>query len=131
MLLPSTDDFHKKIMRTVQTKIKLATPTMFFDKQLPIQLQQARNQFVPRLDNPINKLQKLTGQPKLDAILRHPITLSIDKVIRNRDVLVVSGAVGSFGENSTRVLLQFILHMIHQTLIHQQKLPENKQTRLT
>ena len=38
----------------------------------------ARGQFVPRLDSPVNKLQKLTGQPKLDAILRHP-RLALDR----------------------------------------------------
>ena len=103
---------------------------MFFGEQLPDQLHAARGQFVPRLDAPVNKLQKLTGQPKLDAILRHPLSLSIDEVIRNRDVLVVSGAVGSFGEGSARVLLQFILHMVHRALIRQQELPESERARV-
>jgi hypothetical protein len=86
------------VVRGIQTEVELAAPAMFFGEQLPVQLQQARGQFVPRLDSPVNKLQKLTGQPKLDAILRQPVALSIDEVIRNRDILAVSGAVGSFGE---------------------------------
>jgi Replication-relaxation len=130
MLLPSADDFRKEVVRAIQTEVELAAPAMFFGEQLPVQLQQARGQFVPRLDSPVNKLQKLTGQPKLDAILRHPVALSIDEVIRNRDILVVSGAVGSFGEGSARVLLQFILHMVHRALIRQQELPEDDRARL-
>jgi protein involved in plasmid replication-relaxation len=130
MLLPSADDFRKEVVRAIQTEVELAAPAMFFGEQLPVQLQQARGQFVPRLDSPVNKLQKLTGQPKLDAILRHPVALSIDEVIRNRDLLVVSGAVGSFGEGSARVLLQFILHMVHRALIRQQELPEDERARL-
>ena len=51
-------------------------------------------------------------------------------MIRNRDVLVVSGAVGSFGEGSARVLLQFILHMVHRALIRQQELPEPERARV-
>ena len=72
LLLPSADDFRKEVVRAIETEVELAAACMFFGEQLPVQLQQARGQFVPRLDSPVNKLQKLTGQPKLDAILRHP-----------------------------------------------------------
>ena len=130
MLLPSAEDFRREVVRAIGTDTELAAAAMFFGEQLPDQLHSARSQFVPRLDSPVNKLQKLTGQPKLDAILRHPLALSIDEVIRNRDVLVVSGAVGSFGEGSARVLLQFILHMVHRALIRQQELPEEKRARV-
>jgi Replication-relaxation len=130
LLLPSADDFRKEVVRAIGTKVELAAPAMFFGQQLPDQLAQARGQFVPRLDSPVNKLQKLIGQPKLDAILRHPLSLSIDEVIRNRDILVVSGAVGSFGEGSARVLLQFILHLIHRAMIRQQELPEPDRARV-
>jgi Replication-relaxation len=130
MLLPSAKDFRSEVVRAIGTDLELAAPAMFFGEQLPDQLAQARGQFVPRLDSPVNKLQKLTGQPKLDAILRHPLPLSIDEVIRNRDVLVVSGAVGSFGEGSARVLLQFLLHMIHRALIRQQELAEAERARV-
>jgi hypothetical protein len=130
ILLPSAEDFRREVVRAIGTDTELAAPAMFFGEQLPDQLHAARGQFVPRLDSPVNKLQKLTGQPKLDAILRHPLSLSVDEVIRNRDVLVVSGAVGSFGEGSARVLLQFILHMVHRALIRQQELPEAERARV-
>lgn len=58
------------------------------------------------------------------------MNVSIDEVIRNRDVLVVSGAVGAFGEGSARVLLQFILHMVHRALIRQQELPPAERARV-
>jgi Replication-relaxation len=130
ILLPSAEDFRREVVRAIGKDTELAAAAMFFGEQLPDQLHAARGQFVPRLDAPVNKLQKLTGQPKLDAILRHPLSLSIDEVIRNRDVLVVSGAVGSFGEGSARVLLQFILHMVHRALIRQQELPEPERARV-
>jgi hypothetical protein len=130
ILLPSAEDFRREVVRAIGRDTELAAAAMFFGEQLPDQLRAARGQFVPRLDSPVNKLQKLTGQPKLDAILRHPLSLSIDEVIRNRDVLVVSGAVGSFGEGSARVLLQFILHMVHRALIRQQELPEPERARV-
>jgi Replication-relaxation len=130
ILLPSAEDFRREVVRAIGRDTELAAAAMFFGEQLPDQLHAARGQFVPRLDAPVNKLQKLTGQPKLDAILRHPLSLSIDEVIRNRDVLVVSGAVGSFGEGSARVLLQFILHMVHRALIRQQELPESERARV-
>ncbi len=130
MLLPSADEFRKEVVRAIGKDPELAAPAMFFGEQLPAQLHAARSQIVPRLDSPVNKLQKLTGQPKLDCILRHPLALSIDEVIRNRDVLVVSGSVGSFGEGSARVLLQFILHMVHRAMIRQQELPEDQRARV-
>jgi len=130
MLLPSADEFRKQVVRAIGKDPELAAAAMFFGEQLPDQLNAARGQFVPRLDSPVNKIQKLTGQPKLDAILRHPLALSIDEAIRNRDILVVSGSVGSFGEGSARVLLQFILHMVHRALIRQQQLPEDQRARV-
>jgi hypothetical protein len=130
ILLPSAEDFRREVVRAIGKDTELAAAAMFFGEQLPDQLHAARGQFVPRLDAPVNKLQKLTGQPKLDAILRHPLSLSIDEVIRNRDVLVVSGAVGSFGEGSAKVLLQFILHMVHRALIRQQELAEGERARV-
>ncbi len=130
LLLPSADEFRKQVVRAISTDVELAAPAMFFGEQLPDQLHAAKGQFAPRLDSPVNKIQKLTGQPKLDTILRHPMSLSIDEVIRNRDVLVVSGSVGAFGEGSAKVLLQFILHMVHRALIRQQLLPEAERGRV-
>ena len=131
MLLPSADDFRREVVRAIGTDTELAAAAMFFGEQLPDQLHsRARASSCRGSTRPVNKLQKLTGQPKLDAILRHPLALSIDEVIRNRDVLVVSGAVGSFGEGSARVLLQFILHMVHRALIRQQELPEQERARV-
>jgi hypothetical protein len=130
LLLPSADDFRKEVVAAIAGEPELAAPAMFFGEQLPDQLRAARGQFAPRLDSPVNKLQKLAGQPKLDTILRHPLSLSIDEVIENRDVLVISGAVGTFGEGSARVLLQFILHMVHRALTRQQQLPEADRARV-
>ncbi|HYY20451.1 MAG TPA: hypothetical protein VE780_01105, partial [Thermoleophilaceae bacterium] len=47
LLLPSADDFRKQVVRAIQTEVELAAPAMFFGEQLPVQLQQARGQFVP------------------------------------------------------------------------------------
>jgi Replication-relaxation len=130
LLLPGAEQFRQQVVAAIGTDPELAAAAMFFGEQLPDQLSSARTQFAPRLDSPVNKLQKLTGQPRLDAILRHPVSLDIDALIRARDVLVVSGAAGAFGEGSARVLLQFLLHMVHRALIRQQELPEQERARV-
>lgn len=130
MLLPNEVELRQVISSTEDMARELPATMMYFQRQLPEQLAQSRTQMVARLDAPVNKLQRIVAERTLDALLRHPVTVSIDEVIRKREVLIVNGALGQFGEGNVRVLMQFLLHMIHRAIVRQQKLPEPERARV-
>jgi hypothetical protein len=63
-------------------------------------------------------------------VLRHPRQLDLDAVVRNREILVVDGKMGTFGADNCRVMMQFILNMLYGTLQRQQHLPESERVRV-
>lgn len=132
LLLPGeeADDFRREVVQAISTDPELAAPAYFFGRQLPEQLQKSQSMMIARLDAPVNKVQTIVGKPQLDAILRHPHTVRIDEIIRNRDILVVAGSAGLFGEGAAVVLLQILVGMVHRALIRQQDLPENERPRV-
>ncbi len=56
--------------------------------------------------------------------------LSIDELIRRREVLIVDGKMGTFGSDNCRVMMQFILSMLYGALQRQQQLPEAERVRV-
>jgi hypothetical protein len=66
----------------------------------------------------------------LDKVLRHPIQLDLDEVVRRREILVVDGKMGTFGSDNCRVMMQFILNALYGTLQRQQQLPEHERVRV-
>ena len=66
----------------------------------------------------------------LDKVLRHPRQLDLDAVVRNREVLIVDGKMGTFGADNCRVMMQFVLSMLYGTLQRQQHLPEAERVRV-
>ena len=66
----------------------------------------------------------------LDKVLRHPVQLDLDEVVRKREVLIVDGKMGTFGADNCRVMMQFILNALYGTLQRQQQLPEAERVRV-
>lgn len=133
LLLPGeeADDFRREVVQAISTDPDLAAPAYFFGRQLPEQLRKSQSMMIARLDAPVNKIQTVVGKPQLDAILRHPHTVRIDEIIKNRDILVVAGSAGLFGEGAAVVLLQILVQMVHRALIRQQNLPESQRPRVS
>ena len=123
MLHLEQEDFWAKIARAIESEQAYFETSTYFGKTLPAQLQAARSAFAQRLEAPSNKLQALISG-HLDRVFRHPRVLSLDRVVRERDVLVVNGRMGDFGARNTRMLMQVILNSLYGALRRQQELPE-------
>lgn len=129
MLLPGETVFREHVVRAIYGDPRFTDTATFFGRDLPNDLRDATVNTTSKLDAPRNKILRLIVE-SLDKVLRHPRQLDLDSVVRNREVLIVDGKMGTFGSDNCRVMMQFILNMLYGTLQRQQQLPESERVRV-
>jgi protein involved in plasmid replication-relaxation len=93
----------------------------FFTAELAAQLADSRSTTTAKLDAPVNKLARLLNSPSIKRVLLNDsLTVDFDRVIREREVLVVKGALGAMGAGNTSVLMQLLMGMLDAALARQQ-----------
>lgn len=92
----------------------------FFAVSLPGDLGGAETMTTAKLDAPRNKIERLLGDPRIDVMLRHPRQVSMLDIIRNRDILIVRGNLGTAGRANVATMLTMILGMVHSAMSRQQ-----------
>ena len=81
-----------------------------------------------KLDAPVNKLARLLNSPSIKRILLNDsLKLDFDRIISEREVLVVKGALGAMGAGNTSVLMQLLVGMLDAALARQQDLVEPRE----
>lgn len=129
ILIPVERAFRERVVEALSLEPRYADTATFFGRELASDLDNAPGQTTAKLDAPRNKLLRLMVE-SLDKVLRHPIQLDLDEVVRRREVLVVDGKMGTFGSDNCRVMMQFILNALYGTLQRQQQLPEEQRVRV-
>jgi hypothetical protein len=95
----------------------------FFTAELTAQLADARSTTTAKLDAPVNKLARLLNSASIKRVLlNESLTIDFDRVIAEREVLVVKGALGGMGAGNTSVLMQLLVGMLDAALARQQDL---------
>lgn len=93
----------------------------FFTAELSAQLADARSTTTAKLDAPVNKLARLLNSPSIKRVLLNDsLRVDFEQVIREQQVLVVKGALGSMGAGNTTVLMQLLVGMLDAALARQQ-----------
>ncbi len=93
----------------------------FFTAELSAQLADSRSTTTAKLDAPVNKLARLLNSPSIKRVLLNDsLTVDFDRVIADREVLVVKGALGAMGAGNTSVLMQLLVGMLDAALARQQ-----------
>jgi hypothetical protein len=103
----------------------------FFAAELVAQLADARSMTTAKLDAPVNKLARLLNSASIKRILLNDsLTVDFDRLIGDREVLIVKGALGAMGAGNTSVLMQLLIGMLDAALARQQDLvaPERRVT---
>jgi hypothetical protein len=129
MLIPIEKSFRERVVEALYPDPRFTDTATFFGRELPSDLSDAPGQTTAKLDAPRNKLLRLLVG-SLDKVLRHPVQLSIDDIIRRREVLIVDGKMGTFGTDNCRVMMQFILNILYGALQRQQQLPVAERVRV-
>ncbi len=95
----------------------------FFTAELTAQLADARSTTTAKLDAPVNKLARLLNSSSIKRVLLNDsLRVDFDRVIAERQVLVVKGALGAMGAGNTSVLMQLLVGMLDAALARQQDL---------
>jgi hypothetical protein len=129
ILIPVERAFRERVVEALSLDPRFIDTATFFGRELPSDLEQSPGQTSAKLDAPRNKLLRLMVE-SLDKVLRHPVQISLEEIVRRREVLIVDGKMGTFGADNCRVMMQFILTALYGVLQRQQQLPEEERVRV-
>ena len=101
-----------------------------FAEELPGDLPPSLDRLRFPLDAARAALGRLTGTASLDSVLRHPVALDLDEIVRRREVLVVAGSLDDFADGAGAALMRLLLHGIHRAAAGQRRLPERQRARV-
>lgn len=115
--------YRSSVGARVRTLPEFKEISEFFTAELTAQLADARSTTTAKLDAPVNKLARLLNSPSIKRVLLNDsLRLDFDRVIADREVLVVKGALGAMGAGNTSVLMQLLVGMLDAALARQQDL---------
>lgn len=115
--------FRARVAARVRGLPELKEISEFFAGELTAQLADARSMTTAKLDAPVNKLARLLNSASIKRVLLNDsLTVDLDRVIADCEVLVVKGALGAMGAGNTAVLMQLIVGMLDAALARQQDL---------
>ncbi len=115
--------YRSSVGASVRTLPEFKEISEFFTSELTAQLADARSTTTAKLDAPVNKLARLLNSASIKRVLLNDsLTVDFDRVIADREVLVVKGALGAMGAGNTSVLMQLLMGMLDAALARQQDL---------
>jgi hypothetical protein len=120
--------YRRTVGSSVRTLPAYKEISAFFTSELTAQLADARSMTTAKLDAPVNKLARLLNSASIKRVLLNSsLTVDFDRVIAEREVLVVKGALGAMGAGNTSVLMQLLIGMLDAALARQQDMVADKQ----
>lgn len=78
-----------------------------------------------------NKLERLISTREIDTLLRHPVTLDLEGILNQGEVLIVAGAKAAVGEDNTVLVTQLLLQLLHRAIQGQQDQPGGARRRVS
>jgi hypothetical protein len=129
-LLSPRRPYREAVADRLEGRHEMAAVARYWAHTFPDRWMDSRTHMAGQLAAPLNKINRLLTSPSVDVALRHPFALDIGRVIRDREVLIVNGALGEVGEQNAVVVLQFLLQLVHQAMKQQQRLPQEERVRV-
>lgn len=126
---PEGYEYRARVGARVRELPELKEISDFFTAELSVQLADARSTTTSKLDAPVNKLARLLNSPSIKRVLlNESLRVDFEQLIRDEEVLIVKGALGSMGAGNTSVLMQLMVGMLDAALARQQDLlaPEQR-----
>jgi hypothetical protein len=76
------------------------------------------------LNPPRNKIERLISTREIDTVLRHPVNLDLEGILRRGEVLIVAGAKSAVGEDNTILVNHILLQLLRRAIQAQQDLTD-------
>jgi hypothetical protein len=130
LLSPRRGQYRNELVSRLEGQAGMGAVARYWGKTFPERWIDARGHMAGQLAAPLNKINRLLATPSVDVALRHPFALDLARVIRDREVLIVNGALGEVGEQNAVVVLQLLLQLIHQAMKQQQRLAQSERVRV-
>jgi hypothetical protein len=73
------------------------------------------------LNPPRNKIERLISTTQIDVLLRHPVPLDTDGIVKRGEVLIVNGAKAEVGEDNATLVMHVLLGLVQRALQRQQR----------
>ncbi len=118
---PRGKEYRREVSEHLAHLTEVTEISEFFRTELTTQLEEAASSTTAKLDAPSNKLARFINSASMKRLFLHPDEiLDFDRIIRNGEVLIVRGALGSVGIGNTSVTMQLLLGMFDAALSRQQ-----------
>jgi hypothetical protein len=76
------------------------------------------------LNPPRNKIERLISTREIDTVLRHPVNLDLEGILRRGEVLIVAGAKSAVGEDNTILVNHVLLQLLRRAIQAQEDLAD-------
>ncbi|MTD47215.1 hypothetical protein GKE82_23720 [Conexibacter sp. W3-3-2] len=121
LLQPSMTNLRSAVADSLAHFPHLTEAHVFFGSLMADEVDHSRS-FRDKLDAPSNKLAAAVLLPAVKKVLQHPVQISLEEIIRRRDILIVNGRLESVGENAALTVLTVIMRMLNAAMSMQQNL---------
>jgi len=102
----------------------------YFAVELEEEMARNTTNTMERLRAPRNKLDGLLNAESLRVFFNHPCEKPLQEIIRDRDILIVDANLGRVGQENSRLMISFILHMLDLVLSQQMNLGAHERSRV-
>jgi hypothetical protein len=91
----------------------------YWQREFPLLIKD-RGYAAQALNPPRNKIERLISTREIDTVLRHPVNLDLEGILRGGEVLIVAGAKSAVGEDNTILVNHVLLQLLRRAIQAQQ-----------
>ena len=130
MLAIGNSKYRAKVVNALHDRTDAQFAKGYWQREFPALIAD-RGYAAQALNPPRNKIERLISTKEVDTLLRHPVPLDLDGVVRRGEILIVAGAKAAVGEDNTILVTHLLLQLLHRTLQAQQEVPDSKRSRVS
>jgi hypothetical protein len=123
MLGIGNSKYRAKVINALHDRTDAQFAKGYWQREFPA-LTADRGYAAQALNPPRNKIERLISTREIDTLLRHPVPLDLEGVLRRGEILIVAGAKAAVGEDNTILVTHLLLQLLHRELQAQQEVPE-------
>jgi hypothetical protein len=130
MLGIGNSKYRAKVVNALRDRTDAQFAKGYWQREFPALIAD-RGYAAQALNPPRNKIERLISTKEIDTLLRHPVPLDLDEVLRRGEILIVAGAKAAVGEDNTILVTHLLLQLLHRALQAQQEVPEPERRRVS
>jgi hypothetical protein len=123
---PYTPDYRAWVVRELADRQEVDFLRHYWSRTFPAMLAANRRFVAEAVAAPHNKLARFLTSPALSLLSSHPRQLDLERLVAQRQVLIVNGAKGTVGEDNATLVCAMLVVLV-QKLLHRQQTKDTAQ----